>query len=79
MMVIGFAGSGDWDLFRNEWRLGQGMDKHIRALIVELYLHVVNMCQVSLVDYDGHPVMIDRMSHFVFDIKMPSTTVWNSS
>jgi len=77
--VCWFAGSGDWDLFRNEWGLGQGMDKHIQALIVELYLHVVNMCQVWLVDYDGHPVMIDRMSHFVFDIKMPSTTVWNSS
>ena len=31
-------------------------DKHIQALIVELYLHV------SSVNYDGCPVMIDMMS-----------------
>ena len=31
-------------------------DKHIQTLIVELYLHV------SSVNYDGYPVLIDRIS-----------------
>ena len=31
-------------------------DKHIQAFIVELYLHVPS------VNYDGHPVLADRIS-----------------
>jgi len=59
-IVIKFSVGGDWDLFGDQSReigtRNYEKDKHIQALIVELYLHV------SSVNYDGCPVMIDMMS-----------------
>jgi len=55
-----FSVGGDWDLFGDQSRefgtRNYEKDKHVQALIVELYLHV------SGVNYDGCPVMIDKMS-----------------
>jgi len=59
-IVIRFSVGGDWDLFGDQSReigtRNYEKDKHIQALIVELYVHVSN------VNYDGYPVMIDRIS-----------------
>ena len=59
-LVIKFSVGGDWDLFGGQSReietRNYEKDKHIQALIVELYVHVSN------VNYDGYPVMIDRIS-----------------
>ena len=60
-IVIKFSVGGDWDLFGDQSReietRNYEKDKHnIQALIVELYLHV------SGINYDGCPVMIDKMS-----------------
>ena len=43
-------------------------DKHIQALIVELYLHVPS------VNYDGHPVLADRISMLRYQ-RLRSTTL----
>ena len=40
---------------------------------------MVNIYQVLSTNYDGHLVMIDILLHFVIDIKILKTTVYNSA